>query len=420
MTVREPVDDSVELAQAPALDDREIALSQQRALLEGLFDAIPDCVFLKDTEGRYRLANQAACAYFGLPVAAVIGRTDAELVDAATASLFRAQDHAAVMAGAPRRNEEWLVYKDGTRVLAETTKTTVVDAKGAIVGVLGVARDITARKRAEDALAAYKADLEQIVEQRSAELRKSRDDLALTNLELQKALRAKDEFLATMSHELRTPLSSILMISEALQEGVYGDIGERQREALSTLDGSGRRLGQLIADVLDLVKIGASKLTVETRVCDARELGQVALERIASSAAKKDIAVASTFDAEPNRVSADPRRLEQMLVNLLDNAVKFTPRGGHVGLDIGREPGGRVVRFTVWDTGPGIAVEDQAKLFEPFTQLDSRLARGHAGTGLGLALTRALAELHGGSLAVESHAGSGSRFVVSIPWVEEP
>lgn len=405
-----------------SIDDREQAIARARAIIEILYDAIPDYVFLKDTEGRYRAANLATCEYLGLPLERILGRADHELVDAETASAFRAQDLATLQKGTPQWTEDWLVYRDGRRVLVETKKRPMYDKEGALIGVLAVARDITARKKAEDELAAYKADLERLVAARSSELLKSRDELTLANLELHKAMRAKDAFLATMSHELRTPLSSMLMISEAVQEGVYGPLGERQKQALTTLDQSGRRLSSLIADILDLARIGAGALGVEPVACDANAIAKRAITRVGPIATRRGITIEEAYGSPSIEIHADPRRLEQILVNLLDNAVKFTPRAGRVGMEVAADRRDGVIRFAVWDTGPGISPEEQEKLFQPFTQLDSRLSRGHAGSGLGLALVRALVGLHGGrvSLASRTSEPCGSRFMVALPWAAPP
>ena len=276
--------------------------------------------------------------------------------------------------------------------------------------------DITERKtlqaKSEAALREINAALEQRVEARTQEL-------GLANLDLVRAVRLKDEFLANMSHELRTPLTAILGLSESLQEGTYGPLNERQTQSVHTIESSGQHLLALITDILDLSKIGAGTLDVELGLVTAKSVCQASLRFVEQAARKKHLTLTSQLDEQVSVLRADGRRLKQILVNLLANAVKFTPDGGAVGLEVTACPspeGGHEAHFTVWDTGIGIAPEDIARLFQPFTQLDTGLARRYDGAGLGLALVARLVELHGGRVWVESEPGQGSRFIVAIPW----
>ncbi len=241
-------------------------------------------------------------------------------------------------------------------------------------------------------------------------------ELSLANLDLTRAVRLKDEFLANMSHELRTPLTAVLGMSESLQEGVYGPLNERQTHSVQIIESSGRHLLALITDVLDLSKIGAGTLDVQLGTVLVKSVCQASLRFVQQSAHKKHLALTSQLDEQVSVIRADERRLKQILVNLLANAVKFTPDGGAVGLEVTGDVERGEARFTVWDTGIGIAPEDIARLFQPFIQLDTGLARHYDGAGLGLALVARLVELHGGRVWVESEPGRGSRFTVAIPW----
>ncbi|MBI1852196.1 MAG: response regulator [Planctomycetes bacterium] len=252
------------------------------------------------------------------------------------------------------------------------------------------------------------------------QLRKASAELRLANLDLAKASRLKDEFLASMSHELRTPLNAVLGLSEALQEGVYGDLNEKQLKALRCVEDSGRHLLALINDILDLSRIGAGKLDLEIGPVDVRVVCAASVRLVQQAAQKKQINVSVVVDDAVKTVQADERRLKQILLNLLSNAVKFTPDGGAVGLGVDADPDANRVRFTVSDTGIGIANEDLSRLFRPFVQLDSRLARQYSGTGLGLSLVFQMTELHGGTVVVESEPGNGSRFSVLLPWTNTP
>jgi signal transduction histidine kinase/ActR/RegA family two-component response regulator len=266
-----------------------------------------------------------------------------------------------------------------------------------------------ARRRAEEALAEERALLARRVEERTVEL-------SAANLELARAARLKDEFLASMSHELRTPLNAILGMSETLQEQVYGPLNEEQLDSLRTVEESGRHLLSLINDILDISKIEAGKLELQIGPLPVESVCQASLQFVKQEAHKKRIKVSLTQDSAVTALQADGRRLKQILVNLLTNAVKFTSEGGAIGLEVAGDAQKGLAHFTVWDTGIGISQEDRGRLFQPFVQLDSSLSRQYAGTGLGLALVHRLTKMHGGSVSLESQVGRGSRFTVSLPW----
>ncbi len=264
------------------------------------------------------------------------------------------------------------------------------------------------RKRAEAALDDERASLARRISERTAEL-------SVANAELARAVRAKDEFLANMSHELRTPLNAILGLTEALQEQVYGPLNERQDQILETVARSGRHLLALINDILDLSKIEAGKMQLQLDRVSVESICQTSLQFIRQQAHQKHIAISFSTDSSQTTMYADERRLKQILINLLSNAVKFTPQHGKIGLTIASDDPHHTIRFVVWDTGIGIPENQQQRLFQPFVQVDSGLDRQHEGTGLGLALVARLTELHGGSITMESIAGEGSRFTVSLP-----
>ncbi|MCP4360171.1 MAG: response regulator [Chloroflexi bacterium] len=274
-------------------------------------------------------------------------------------------------------------------------------------------QEITERVRIEAALEAERSLLARRVAERTA-------DLSTANTELARAARLKDEFLASMSHELRTPLNAVLGISEALQEEVFGPMNERQISSLQSIEESGRHLLALINDILDLSKIGAGKLELELMPVPVESVCQASLRLIKQDAHKKRLRIHSSYDSAVTLIQADERRLKQMLVNLLSNAVKFTPEGGQIGLEVVGDEAGQMVQLTVWDSGIGVTEEDMLRLFQPFVQLDSRLAREYAGTGLGLSLVQRMTELHGGTVAVESRPREGSRFTISLPWQGDP
>ncbi|NTU81795.1 MAG: GAF domain-containing protein, partial [Chloroflexales bacterium] len=276
-----------------------------------------------------------------------------------------------------------------------------------------VQTELAERQRAEAALEAERAQLAERVEARTADLR-------IANAGLARAARLKDEFLATMSHELRTPLNAILGRTELLLEAIYGPVTSRQIASLRSIDTSGRHLLALINDILDLSKIEAGKLELQLTAVDVALVCRMSLHMVAESALMKQITLSSALDDQVAAIPADERRLKQILVNLLSNAVKFTSEGGKVGLDLTSDASRQTATFTVWDTGIGIDEAHRARLFQPFSQIDSGLNRQYTGTGLGLSLVLRLAQAHGGAVSLVSAPGKGSRFSVTLPWPATP
>jgi PAS domain S-box-containing protein len=282
------------------------------------------------------------------------------------------------------------------------------DSTGAPQQVLTLLHDITPRKQLEDSLRELNADLEQRVAQRT-------EELLTANLALAQAARLKDEFLASVSHELRTPLTAILSFAEVLQQDVYGPLASRQRRAVDLIQTSALRLTDVINNILDISKSEAGTLAVEPKQLQVDDVCRTALSIVQEAAAAKQQKVRYEIAPPDITTTADPRRLTQVLVNLLNNAVKFTPPGGELGLDVRIDDEQRQLQLCVWDRGIGIDPAQQQLLFQPFIQLDRGLARQHEGTGLGLALSHRLVHLQGGSIAVYSELGVGSRFVVTLP-----
>ncbi|MEG3439915.1 PAS domain S-box protein [Pannus brasiliensis CCIBt3594] len=274
-------------------------------------------------------------------------------------------------------------------------------------------------------------------QQAQQELTRRNRELAVSNEELARATRLKDEFLANMSHELRTPLTAILGMAEAMTEGIFGGITPQQGRALQTIERSGSHLLELINEILDVSKIEAGQLELDLAPTPIAPLCRSSLAFIRQQALKKDVRVEIELFGELPDVLVDERRVRQVLINLLNNAVKFTPSGGSIRLKVDRpgpaisaapafpeaiavcpgEPSGAIafLRFSVIDTGIGIAPENLDKLFQPFIQIDSALNRQYSGTGLGLALVKRIVELHGGRVGVTSQLGSGSCFTIDLP-----
>jgi len=301
--------------------------------------------------------------------------------------------------------------KDGKELWLHVNLTPRLDADGRVIGILGIGKDVTERKKIEEALAEERAMLVQRVEERTWELK-------IANMELARSDRLKDEFLANMSHELRTPLSGILGMSEVLQKNIHGTLGEKQSLYVKRIEESGRHLLDLINDILDIAKINSGKMDFEIRPASVESICQSSLRLLSQQAHKKHIDVSLKIDSASPMILADERRVKEILVNLLSNAVKFTPDGGAIGLEVTADPERKMVDLSVWDTGMGIPEEDMELIFQPFVQLDGSMSRQSAGTGLGLALVSRAAEAQDGSVSVESEVGKGSRFTVSLPQYE--
>jgi len=231
--------------------------------------------------------------------------------------------------------------------------------------------------------------------------------------QLEIANKHKSEFLANMSHELRTPLNAIIGFSEVLQEKLFGDVNEKQEDYLNDIHSSGKHLLGLINDILDLSKVEAGRMELDLAKFDVASALSNAMTLVRERAQRHNVALKMTTDPELGEVMADERKLKQILVNLLTNAVKFTPDGGSIDVTARREPDGLV--FAVRDTGIGIAPEDHEAVFEEFRQVGRDYTKKQEGTGLGLTLTKKFVELHGGRIWVESEPGKGSTFTFTIP-----
>ncbi|QLE59046.1 GAF domain-containing sensor histidine kinase [Nostoc sp. TCL26-01] len=253
----------------------------------------------------------------------------------------------------------------------------------------------------------FLAIIDDITEQKQTEIKLRNSQAAA-----EAGNRAKSEFLATMSHELRTPLNAIMGLSQLLQQEIVGSLNDKQKEYISCMYTSGEQLLALINDILDLSKVEAGKEELSLMPLLVIDICNYALSTVSDRALTKGLKLSIDIDPEANICIADERRIKQMLLNLLTNAIKFTP-AGEVSLIVKKVSQG--ITFSVVDTGIGIDENHFQFLFEPFKQLDSKLNRQYEGTGLGLALTRKLARLHGGDVTVSSTLGVGSQFTLFLP-----
>jgi signal transduction histidine kinase len=251
------------------------------------------------------------------------------------------------------------------------------------------------------------------LERQDAERRKAQADLAQALLEAQAATRAKTAFLANMSHELRTPLNSVIGFAEMLADGLPGRLNDQQQDFADTIGRNGHHLLRLINDLLDQAKIEAGKMTLEREPVAFDAMLQDIVRDLRPQAEAKRLDVQVDRQQESAWADADPLRMRQVLVNLIHNAIKFTPEGGSVRA--GARTDGETLTLTVQDTGPGIAEADHERIFHLFEQVDSSYSRVSQGTGLGLPIARSIVELHGGTLAVASTPGAGATFTITLP-----
>ncbi|MFN5854684.1 MAG: PAS domain-containing protein [Pseudanabaenaceae cyanobacterium] len=283
------------------------------------------------------------------------------------------------------------------------------------------------------AIAIKQATLFEQLQQELGIRHQAEQKLKQTNLELAQATKLKDEFLANMSHELRTPLNSILGLSNALGEEILGSLNEKQLHAVGIVEKSGEHLLSLINDILDLSKISSGMMELNIESVSVRNLCDSSLVFIKQQAFQKRIQITSQIPFDVGNIHAEERRIKQVLINLLTNAVKFTPPDGEVCLRVSFGCGEvwqgaatvpesikaqhkSMILFQITDTGIGIAETDLQKLFQPFIQVSSSLNRQYEGTGLGLALVKQIIELHDGQVMVESTLGKGSCFTVALPY----
>ncbi|MCW6036542.1 PAS domain S-box protein [Spirulina subsalsa FACHB-351] len=269
------------------------------------------------------------------------------------------------------------------------------------------------------AIAIQQSHLFEKLQEELTERQQTQTQLTQRNEELIRATRLKDEFLANMSHELRTPLNAILGMTEGLQEGVFGPVNDGQQKALSTIERSGSHLLALINDILDVAKIESGQVELECAPTAIAPLCQSSITFVKQQALKKQLQLSVNLPVNLPDIVLDERRIRQVLINLLNNAVKFTPEGGCVTLEVTlptEKNNPPYLRFSVIDTGIGITPENLTKLFQPFVQIDSALNRQYQGTGLGLALTKRIVELHSGQVGVRSEEGKGSCFMIDLPY----
>ena len=402
----------------------ERALRESEERFRAVVNNSPTKIHIKDAEGRYLLINDLAGQLFGFTEETALGKSTFDLFPKDKAEAFAAHDRMVMDSGkAVEQEEEWQ-RGDELRTFL-TIKFPICDHAGEVTGVGAIGTDITDRKKVEAALRESEAQLqERIAELEQAQQRLQRQgadlvrlaaDLQVARDQAESANRAKSEFLATMSHELRTPLNAIIGFSEIMMAERLGPIGTGSyRDYAQDINVSGLHLLSLINDILDLSKVESGLDELHEVNIDVPEMVDSVLRLVKQRARTGGVALEPKITKDLPWLFGDERKLKQILVNLLTNAIKFTDTGGKVSIDCHCDRDGRHI-FVVADSGIGIAEKDIPKAMSQFGQVDSAFNRKHEGTGLGLPLTKALVEMHGGTMDLTSEIGAGTTVTLCFP-----
>jgi PAS domain S-box-containing protein len=365
----------------------------------------PESIVITDLEARIVYVNDAFIRKTGYGSEEAIGSNPRMLQSGRTPPSTYEAMWAAVTAGSLWSGELFNRRKDGTEYVERASISPLRRSDGRISHYVSVKEDVTEKKLVEDELARHRLHLEQLVEERTRELAFARDEAQGANLQ-------KSAFLANMSHEIRTPLNAMIGFTDVVLSGAAGPLNGEQSKQLAMVSSASRHLLALINDVLDISKIEAGQLLVECRPLNLSDVVHHAVETLRQAAGVKSLTLAVDLPAQPICALGDQRRVYQVLINLLSNAIKFTECG--VVTVRGRRCGTQV-EITVTDTGVGISFEDQMRLFQPFQQVGQVPTKRHDGIGLGLAISRRLIELQGGSVWVASKPDAGSTFGFALP-----
>jgi PAS domain S-box-containing protein len=376
-------------------------------------------IFMLDPKGFIRTWNAGAERLKGYKPEEIVGRH--------FSCFFSEQD---IREGKPERelkmalaegrleDEGWRLRKDGSRFWANVVITAIYDDNGAHIGFAKVTRDLTERRAAEESLRAERVELQERVEDRTAALATANlaladanKELVRANAELERASRMKDQFLAVLSHELRTPLTSVYGWLSLLQAGKVEQ--SKVMNVLQVIERNVKAQTQLVDDLLNVSRIITGNLRIAPQWIDPLSVVRAAVDCIRPAAMAKNINIAvEAGDSEP--IFADPDRLQQVIWNLLTNAVKFTGKGGEVKVEVARVAS--KIQISVGDTGQGIAPEFVPHVFERFSQADTSTTRKVGGLGLGLSIVRHIVEMHGGTVSARSEGlGRGTTMIIQFP-----
>jgi len=412
----------IDISERKQAEDR---LAESERKYRELVEHANSIILRWNSEGRVTFLNEFGQRFFGYSAEEILGRNVLGTIVPATESSGRdlqgLMEQICADPEAFEQNVNENIRRNGQSVWVSWTNRVKRDDQGRMLEILSIGTDITERRQAEQSVRDLNASLERRVAERTAELQ-----AALVRAEA--ADRLKSAFLATMSHELRTPLNSIIGFTGTVLQGLAGPLNAEQAKQLGMVRTSGRHLLELINDVLDLSKIEAGQLKVRAEKFDLRASIERATALVKVLADKKGLSLTAALAPELGEIVSDRRRVEQIVLNLLNNGIKFTDRGSvrlgaSLVTDFRPSPGAPLqpaVRIAVADTGIGIKAEDLPTLFHPFQQVDSGLTRQREGTGLGLVICHRLAALLGGVISVASEWSKGSEFAITLPLEKPP
>lgn len=381
-------------------------IEQQRALLDTVFSSSPDLIWYEDVDGRYLAANPRFTSLLGKSFEEVRGRAVHEVMPPHVAKSMQNNDSMAIENAMPLYTEERFTFADGHEETLDVVRTPLFNQQGAFVGLLGVARDVSQRVQAEN------------------ELRHTQMELKKTAAAANRANDSKSAFLARMSHEIRTPMNAIIGMTNITKRKLTCNSSSTEEVLghVRQIESSSAHLLGVLNDILDISKIEAGKIELSEESFEMSRLTSGVAAIIRPRCAEKNIDFSVQLeDIEASRFVADALRLRQVLINLLGNAVKFTPDNGKIALvvrQLARKDSKTLVGFSVADNGIGISSEGLETLFTPFEQGGSHITRNYGGTGLGLSISRSIVILLGGDITVKTEEGKGSEFSFAI-WLAE-
>ena len=409
---REEIEESyrtLRVAQAEVRDERH--------RLDLIIDSVADPILVTDQEGDIVLMNEPAERLFNVPLSA--GDAAQRRVRANGANLTSFVSNVLTRTGEQRYRGEIQLSdpQTGRSLPVEAVAGTILSEQGELVWVVTILHDLTeALEKAKlyEQLKQGSAELERKVQEATAELAQQNELLRRQHIALEQASALKSQFLANMSHEFRTPLNAILGYTHMLLNGVTGPVTDPQRKSLTRIDSNSKHLLALINDILDITRIEAGRMPLNLSTFRIPDLLNEVMSELEPIVKRSNLTVTTRIRGKLPPLKSDRQKVKQVVLNLLSNALKFTPRGS-VTLIANFDGRDRIVAIAVEDTGVGIAAESQAKVFEDFRQLDNSPARGYGGTGLGLSICRRLSQMLGGTIELQSAVGRGSTFTLKLP-----